>query len=65
MDGRDDNNMRLLNGTRREPTVGDCRVIDQIVSRETESGYKMIDLITECTKRILHESLAMEMFVDG
>lgn len=34
-------------GTGREPTLGDRRVIDQIVSREPESGYGMIDLITE------------------
>ncbi len=33
-------------GTGREPSLGDHRVIDQIVSREPESGYGMIDLIT-------------------
>jgi hypothetical protein len=32
-------------GTGREPSLGDRRVIDQIVSREPESGYGMIDLI--------------------
>lgn len=33
-------------GTGREPTLGDRRVIDQIVSNEPESGYGMIDLIS-------------------
>ena len=33
-------------GTGREPSLGDRRVIDQIVSQEPESGYGMIDLIT-------------------
>lgn len=37
-------------GTGREPTMGDRNVIDQIVSREPESGYRMIDLITELVR---------------
>jgi len=37
-------------GTGREPTLRDRHVIDQIVSGEPESGYKMIDLITELVR---------------